>query len=72
MNLLFQKMFPKKLTKLFIKVQQSLHSLLGLPDYDLYKKHHAEKHPHLPLLSYKNFFQQRQKSCYENKKKFCC
>jgi len=38
--------------------------MVGLPDYENYVKHRTAKHPGEPVMSYKEFFRERQDARY--------
>lgn len=38
--------------------------MIGLPDYDAYVAHRHSKHPGEPVMSYEDFFRERQASRY--------
>ncbi len=49
--------------------------MVGIPDYDTYVAHRKECHPGEPVMSYKEFFRERQEARYAvGKGKFrgCC
>jgi uncharacterized short protein YbdD (DUF466 family) len=51
---------------------QSLRLMVGVPEYDTYVAHMRDKHPHLPVMSYQQFFRERQEARYGGKVSRCC
>jgi len=51
---------------------QSLRLMVGLPDYDRYLAHMERAHPGEPVMSYDEFFRERQQARYGNGKRGCC
>ncbi len=53
---------------------QSLRLMVGLPDYDAYLTHRASSHPGQPVMSYEEFFRERQEARYggAGKRGGCC
>jgi len=45
-------------------LQQTAHLMVGMPDYDNYLRHMAEKHPEQPVMSRTAFFRERQQARY--------
>ena len=43
---------------------QSLRLMVGLPSYDTYVSHMQATHPGAPLMSYEDFFRERQAARY--------
>lgn len=43
---------------------QSLRLMVGLPDYDAYLTHQERTHPGEPVMSYAEFFRERQDARY--------
>ena len=43
---------------------QSLRLMVGLPDYDAYLSHQERTHPGEPVMSYAEFFRERQDARY--------
>ncbi len=53
--------------------KQALALMIGVPDYPAYVKHNQEHHPDKPIMSYEEFFRERQRSRYgSNKPGRCC
>jgi uncharacterized short protein YbdD (DUF466 family) len=53
-------------------VSQSLRLMVGMPEYATYVTHMQDKHPHLPVMSYEEFFRERQEAKYDGKVGRCC
>lgn len=52
---------------------QSMRLMVGLPEYDAYVEHMERTHPGQPLMSYEEFFRERQQARYrEGKRGGCC
>ncbi|SFF12838.1 Uncharacterized short protein YbdD, DUF466 family [Paracidovorax wautersii] len=53
---------------------QSLRLMVGLPDYDAYLSHQERTHPGEPVMSYAEFFRDRQDARYGGKGRIsrCC
>jgi len=43
---------------------QAARLMVGLPDYDTYVAHLRSEHPDLPVMSYEEFFRERQEARY--------
>ncbi len=39
-------------------------SMIGVPDYETYVRHRQENHPGLPIMTYEEFFVERQEARY--------
>ena len=49
--------------------------MVGLPDYETYVQHRREKHPGEPVMTYEEFFRERQDARYafsKGKISRCC
>jgi uncharacterized short protein YbdD (DUF466 family) len=56
-------------------VTQTARLMVGVPDYKTYVEHRRMTHPGEPIMSYEEFFRERQKARYEvGKGRFrgCC
>ncbi|MDB5937068.1 MAG: hypothetical protein JWQ01_4412 [Massilia sp.] len=52
---------------------QSMRLMVGLPEYDTYVAHMEAAHPGEPLMSYDDFFRERQQARYgQGKRGGCC
>ncbi len=49
---------------LFGRLQQTGRLMVGLPDYQAYVEHRKRTHPGEPIMSYEEFFRERQESRY--------
>jgi uncharacterized short protein YbdD (DUF466 family) len=45
-------------------VTQTARLMVGVPDYDTYVSHTRETHPEQPVMSYEEFFRERQDARY--------
>lgn len=43
---------------------QAARMLVGVPDYDTYVQHMKDNHPDKPVMTYKEFFRERQQARY--------
>ena len=46
--------------------------VIGVPDYDRYVEHRAEKHPGEPVMTREEFTRERQTARYETPGGRCC
>jgi uncharacterized short protein YbdD (DUF466 family) len=47
--------------------------MVGVPDYEAYVAHRRERHPGEPMMSYAEFFRERQDNRYASGKvRGCC
>ncbi|HTV95514.1 MAG TPA: YbdD/YjiX family protein [Steroidobacteraceae bacterium] len=54
---------------------QTARLMVGVPDYDTYVAHRKTHHPQEPIMSYVEFFRERQSarySCEKGRFKGCC
>ncbi len=51
---------------------QSMRLMVGMPDYGSYLRHREATHPGEPVMSYEEFFRERQQARYEGGKGRCC
>ena len=51
---------------------QSVRLMVGLPEYGAYLEHMERKHPGKPVMSYEEFFRERQQARYGNGKQGGC
>ena len=64
-----------KLQRLWGRAVQTARLMVGIPDYDTYVAHRRAHHPREPVMSYGEFFRERQKARYaieEGRFKGCC
>ena len=62
------------LTRLAQKLRAGARLMVGLPDYDSYVSHRKTTHPGEPVMSYREFFCERQEARYggAGKRGGCC
>ena len=62
------------LGKLGAYLGQTARLMVGLPDYDNYLNHMKATHPDQPVMSYEEFFRERQDARYGGKGRIarCC
>ncbi|MDA8231886.1 MAG: YbdD/YjiX family protein [Magnetospirillum sp.] len=46
------------------RLTQTLRLMVGVPDYEVYVAHRKTQHPGEPIMSYEEFFRERQNSRY--------
>ncbi|MBN3766998.1 YbdD/YjiX family protein [Burkholderia sp. Ac-20365] len=51
---------------------QAMRLMVGLPDYETYVTHVREAHPDRPVMSYEEFFRERQQARYGGGAGKCC
>jgi uncharacterized short protein YbdD (DUF466 family) len=54
---------------------QTARLMVGIPDYDTYVEHRRTLHPSEPIMTYQEFFRERQEARYavgKNNFKGCC
>lgn len=54
------------------RLRQSLRLMVGVPEYGTYVAHMRDKHPHQQIMSYQEFFRERQEARYGSKINRCC
>lgn len=54
------------------RLRQAAHLAVGLPDYQGYVAHRRAHHPGEPVMSYAEFFRERQASRYRRGGSRCC
>ncbi|MDY0241229.1 MAG: YbdD/YjiX family protein [Rhodospirillaceae bacterium] len=59
----------KQFTKL---LKQTGRMMVGVPDYDTYVEHRRVTHPDQPVMTYEEFFIERQNSRYGGRIGRCC
>jgi uncharacterized short protein YbdD (DUF466 family) len=60
------------LSKLGKYLGQAARLMVGLPDYDTYVAHMKATHPDRPVMSYEEFFRERQEARYGGGSGRCC
>ena len=53
-----------KMSHLWRRAVQTARLMVGIPDYDTYVAHRQAHHPGEPVMSYPEFFRERQKARY--------
>jgi uncharacterized short protein YbdD (DUF466 family) len=55
-------------------IGQTMRLMVGLPEYDTYVTHMENTHPGQPVMSYEEFFRERQAARYggEGRAGHCC
>jgi uncharacterized short protein YbdD (DUF466 family) len=53
---------------------QTMRLMVGLPDYSAYVEHMEKNHPDQPVMSYEEFFRERQEARYGGRGRVgrCC
>ena len=51
---------------------QAMRLMVGVPEYSTYLEHMESTHPDQPVMSYEEFFRERQEARYGNGKGGCC
>lgn len=51
---------------------QTMRLMIGLPDYDGYVAHMRATHPDRPVMTYEEFFRERQDARYRSRTGKCC
>ena len=46
------------------EITKTARLMVGVPDYEAYVAHRAQQHPGEPVMSYQEFFRERQASRY--------
>ena len=54
----------RDLSKLGKYLGQAAKMMVGLPDYDTYAAHMRANHPDQPVMTYEEFFRERQEARY--------
>ncbi|WP_288407603.1 YbdD/YjiX family protein [uncultured Herbaspirillum sp.] len=56
------------------QVGRTLNLMVGMPEYDTYVAHMKHAHPELPVMTYEEFFRERQEARYGGKGRVgrCC
>ena len=64
---------PERLKYLWQRLRQTVLLMIGVPDYQCYVRHRQQHHPDQPVMSYEEFFKNRQNSRYgDGKMGRCC
>jgi uncharacterized short protein YbdD (DUF466 family) len=62
-------------TRLWGRAVQTARLMVGVPDYDAYVAHRRAHHPSEPIMSYAEFFRERQQArygCGQGRFRGCC
>jgi uncharacterized short protein YbdD (DUF466 family) len=57
---------------LAFRIRETGRLMVGIPDYDRYVEHVSTNHPEQPIMSYREFFDNRQQARYGMGMKRCC
>ncbi len=60
---------------LYTRARQTARLMIGVPDYDNYVRHRQTFHPNEPIMTYEEFFLERQSARYtisKDRMKGCC
>ncbi|MGE5384797.1 MAG: YbdD/YjiX family protein [Betaproteobacteria bacterium] len=60
------------LSKMGKYLGQAARLMVGVPDYETYAAHMRQTHPDLPVMSYEEFFRERQEARYSGGVGKCC
>lgn len=59
--------------RLLSRIRETFHLMVGIPDYDAYVAHRKATHPTEPVMTYAQFFRERQDARYGGKSSpRCC
>jgi len=63
-----------KASRLWKRAVQTARLMVGVPDYETYVAHRLAAHPSEPVMSYAEFFRERQQARYDRggKPTGCC
>ena len=61
-----------RLKTLVCRIRETGRLMVGIPDYDRYVEHVSTNHPERPIMSYREFFDNRQQARYGLGLKRCC
>ena len=53
-----------RIARLWGRAVQTARLMVGIPDYDTYVAHRRTQHPGEPVMSYTEFFRERQQARY--------
>jgi uncharacterized short protein YbdD (DUF466 family) len=54
------------------RLLQTFRLMIGIPDYPEYVAHCRKHHPDRPIMTYEDFFRERQNARYAGKTGRCC
>ena len=58
-----------------VRAVQTARLMVGVPDYEVYVEHRKKTHPDEPIMTYEEFFRERQNARYaigKGRFKACC
>jgi uncharacterized short protein YbdD (DUF466 family) len=64
-----------RLRTLYERARQTARLMIGIPDYETYVQHRKTFHPDQPIMTYEEFFIERQNARYsvsKDRMKGCC
>jgi len=63
-----------KISQTLRQLSQSMRLMVGMPEYSTYVEHMKTAHPDQPVMSYEEFFRERQEARYGSKGRLnrCC
>ena len=61
-----------RLKTLVARIKETSRLMVGIPDYDRYVEHMSTNHPEQQVMSYREFFDNRQQARYGKGMKRCC
>lgn len=61
-----------RLSDFWRKAVQTARLAIGVPDYEVYVAHMRSTHPQTPVMTYTEFFNERQQKRYGNGRTGCC
>ncbi|HQV89187.1 MAG: YbdD/YjiX family protein [Nitrosomonas sp.] len=63
-----------KISQTLSQLSQSMRLMVGMPEYSTYVEHMKTAHPDQPVMSYEEFFRERQEARYGSKGRLnrCC
>jgi uncharacterized short protein YbdD (DUF466 family) len=54
----------EEVRQVYLRLRQTGRLMIGVPDYDTYVTHRRTTHPGEPIMTYEEFFRNRQESRY--------
>jgi len=71
-NLPWSPPAASRLKTLVSRIRETSRLMVGIPDYDRYVEHVSTNHPERPIMTYREFFNNRQQARYGVGMKRCC
>ena len=71
-NLPWKPPAASRLKLLVSRMSEPGRLMVGIPDYDRYVEHMSTRHPEQQIMSYREFFNNRQQARYGMGMKRCC